>query len=84
MVERMWSLKDCSKFLRISVVTIRRMIINKQFAKIKRIGGQIRVLDDDFFAWVKSQEDTIVEYDNIKSKRFLNKINKLRKGGINE
>lgn len=83
MVERMWSLKDCSEFLQISVVTIRRMITNKQFAKIKRIGGQIRVLDTDFLHWVESQEDTIVEYDNIKNKRFLNKINKLRKGGAN-
>ena len=76
---RMMTLKDCSQFLQISVITIRRMITNKQFCKIKRIGGQIRVLDDDFLAWVENQEDTIVEYDNIKNKRFLNQIKKLSK-----
>lgn len=80
---RMMTLKDCSQFLQISVITIRRMITNKQFCKIKRIGGQIRVLDDDFLAWVENQEDTIVEYENIKNKRFLNQIKKLSKGGAN-
>lgn len=81
---KLFTLKDCSNFLQVSVVTIRRMIINRQFAKTKRIGGQIRVLDTDFLHWVENQEDTILEYDNIKNKRFLNKINKLKKGGINE
>lgn len=80
---KMMTLKDCSEFLQISVITIRRMISNKQFAKIKRIGGQIRVLDTDFLHWVESSEDTITEYDNIKTKRFLNKINKFKKGGTN-
>ena len=77
-MDKMMTLKDCSDFLQVSVVTIRRMIINRQFAKTKRIGGQIRVLGDDFLHWVESQEDTILEYDNIKTKRFLNKINKRR------
>lgn len=75
---KMLTLKDCSQFLQVSVLTIRRMISNKQFCKIKRIGGQIRVIDNDFLSWVETQEDTIVEYDNIKTKRFLNKINKRR------
>lgn len=75
---KMLTLKDCSQFLQVSVLTIRRMITNKQFCKIKRIGGQIRVIDNDFLSWVETQEDTIVEYDNIKTKRFLNKINKRR------
>lgn len=73
---KLFTLKDCSEFLQISVVTIRRMIANKQFCKTKRIGGQIRVIDDDFLSWVETQEDTITEYDNIKTKRFLNKINR--------
>lgn len=78
MVDKMMTLKDCSNFLQVSVVTIRRMITNKQFAKTKRIGGQIRVLDTDFLHWVENQEDTIIEYDNIKNQRFINKINKRR------
>lgn len=80
---RLFTLKDYSEFLQVSVVTIRRMITNKQFCKTKRIGGQIRVLDTDFLAWVETQEDTIIEYDNIKNKRFLNKMDKLIKGGTN-
>ena len=75
---KMMTLEDCSKFLQVSIPTIRRMIINKQFAKTKRIGGQIRVLDNDFLSWIETQEDVITEYDNIKTKRFLNKINKRR------
>lgn len=75
---KMMTLEDCSKFLQVSIPTIRRMIINKQFAKTKRIGGQIRVLDNDFLSWIEIQEDVITEYDNIKTKRFLNKINKRR------
>ena len=76
---KLFTLKECSEFLQVSVVTIRRMITNKQFCKTKRIGGQIRVLDTDFLPWIEMQEDTITEYDNIKTRRFLNKINRLRK-----
>lgn len=75
---KLFTLKECSEFLQVSVVTIRRMINNKQFCKIKRIGGQIRVLDTDFLPWIEMQEDTITEYDNIKNRRFLNKINRLK------
>lgn len=75
---KMLTLKDCSQFLQVSVLTIRRMISNKQFCKIKRIGGQIRVIDNDFLSWVETQEDVITEYDNIKTRRFLNKIDKRR------
>lgn len=80
---RLFTLKDCSDFLQVSIVTIRSMIQNKQFCKTKRIGGQIRVLDTDFLHWIETQEDTITEYDNIKNKRFLNKVNKFRKGEAN-
>lgn len=80
---KMMTLKDCSEFLQISVITIRRMISNNQFCKIKRIGGQIRVIDDDFLSWIDNQEDVVVAYNNVKTKRFLNKINKLKKGGTN-
>lgn len=80
---RLFTLKDCSDFLQVSIVTIRSMIQNKQFCKTKRIGGQIRVLDTDFLHWVETQEDTIAEYDNIKNRRFLNKVNKFRKGEAN-
>ena len=48
----MFTLKDCAKFLQISTITIRRMITNKTFCKVKRIGGQIRVMDTDFLSWV--------------------------------
>lgn len=84
MLEKMMTLKDCSTFLQISVVTIRRMINNKQFCEVKRIGGQIRVLCSDFFAWIDKQEDKTIQYNKIKNQRFLNNINKLRKGGTNE
>lgn len=77
---KMMTLKDCSDFLQVSVITIRRMIINKQFCNIKRIGGQIRVIDNDFLSWVENQEGEVVAYNNIKTKRFLNKINKKRRG----
>lgn len=80
---KMMTLKDCSEFLQVSVITIRRMITNKQFCKTKRIGGQIRVIDDDFISWVDNQEDVVVAYNNVKTKRFLNKINKFKKGGTN-
>lgn len=76
---KMFTLKECSEFLQVSVLTIRRMITNKQFCKTKRIGGQIRVLDTDFLHWVECQEDVITEYDNIKNRRFLNKIDMKRR-----
>lgn len=79
-MDKMLTLKECSSFLQISVVTIRRMIINKQFCPIKRIGGQIRVFLSDLLVWAKNQEDNATKYNNIKNQRFLNKI---RKGGFN-
>lgn len=72
-----YTLKECSDILKISIVTIRRMISNNKFCKTKRIGGQIRVLDSDFFAWIESQEDISQQYSNVKNRRFVNKMNRL-------
>lgn len=74
----MFTLKDCAKFLQISTITIRRMITNKTFCKVKRIGGQIRVMDTDFLSWVENQNDNVTEYNETKNRRFLNQIDRLK------
>ncbi len=54
---RMLTIKQCAEHLQVSDRTIRDMISKNKFCPYKRIGGQIRVLEDDFEVWIDSCED---------------------------
>ena len=74
---RMLTIKQCAEHLQVSDRTIRDMISKNKFCPYKRIGGQIRVSEDDFEIWIDSCEDEKLKYQRKKANRTLNKIQKI-------
>ena len=77
---RMLTIKQCAQHLQISDRTVRDLIAKDKFCPHKRIGGQIRVAEDDFENWINSCEDEKVKYERKKTNRTINKIEKLIRG----
>lgn len=73
----MLTIKQCAEHLQVSDRTIRDMISKKKFCPHKRIGGQIRVSEDDFENWINSCEDERLKYERKKANRVINQINKI-------
>lgn len=74
---RMLTIKQCAEHLQISDRTIRDMISKKKFCPHKRIGGQIRVAEDDFENWINSCEDERLKYEREKNSRVIKQINRI-------
>lgn len=74
---RMLTIKQCAEHLQVSDRTIRDMISKKKFCPHKRIGGQIRVAEDDFENWINSCEDERLKYERKKANRVISQINKI-------
>lgn len=73
---KLFTVKDCAKFLQVSERTVRSMIANKQFCKAKRIGKQLRFMAEDFLSWLENSEDIVTDYDDKKNQKFIKDLEK--------
>ena len=54
---RTFTIKDMSEHLKVSTITIHRMIRKRTFAPCYKVGGQIRCVVEDFYNWEDEQKE---------------------------
>jgi len=67
-----FTVPQVAEFLQVSVRTVRSLIADGNFAKPLRVGGQIRFVSEDFFSWLETTGEDVM--DTRKKKKTIDAI----------